>query len=57
MIHMRWCSVARLHVSTVRSNTLVGRWNLVQVEDNLGKWEMDFGNLGVYFGIVDLGRF
>ena len=25
----RRCSVARLHVSTVGSNTLVGRWNLV----------------------------
>ena len=27
-----------------------------RVEDDLSKWEMDFGNLGVYFGIVKLGR-
>ena len=27
-----------------------------RVEDDLDKREMDFGNLGVYFGIVKLGR-
>ena len=27
-----------------------------KVEGDLGKWQMDFGNLGVEFGIVELGR-
>ena len=26
------------------------------MEDDLGKWEIDFGNLGVDFGIVEIGR-